>query len=97
MKISMRALNKLTHEELLFVFRMMQKYGGLTVSEEPTPKTTNKNKKRRNNRRPHKKEEINHDDCSPDNPCLYDFKCPSWNKCDDEKFLQFRMIMQKCE
>lgn len=91
MNISLRAINNLSREEIVFVFAMMQKYGGLDKAP-----NRSKNNKKRNNHKP-RKQKNNHDKCSTTNPCLYDFNCSHWDKCEDEKFLQYRLIMQKCE
>ena len=85
MNISFRAMSNLSREEMVFIFAMMQKYGGLV--------NKSKNNKKRNNH----KQKNNHDKCSSNVPCLYNFNCPYWDKCEDEKFLQYRLIMQKCE
>lgn len=90
MNISLRAISNLSHEEMRFIFSMLQKYG---KSKQPN---RSKNNKKRNNYKQHKQKN-NHDKCSTNLPCLYDFDCPYWDKCEDEKFLQYWLIMQKCE
>ena len=104
MNISLKRLKSLTAEEITFVFAMMSKYGGLKVEEQPVHNNNNhnnhnNNKNRKNNNRTKKPPRIikNHDNCTSNELCLYDFDCPGWEKCDDEKFLQYRLIIKKCE
>ena len=107
MNITLKGLNSLTAEEMTFVVAMMQKYGGLKIEDLQLPHNTNNNAnntnnnkkkpKHRNSQKKPPKIVKNHDGCTSKEPCLYDFDCPGWEKCDDDKFLQYRLIIKKCE
>lgn len=87
MQISMKMVKNLTVTETFFIYAMIESY----------KKTKNKNTQSTKNKRKKNAMIHNHENCKPDNPCLFDFKCPAWEKCTDEKFIQYRLIMQKCE
>lgn len=101
MNIILKRLKSLDLAEMTFVISMMGKYGGLKIEEsQPVHTNNNNNKKKakyRNNQKKPPKIIKNHDDCTSKEPCLYDFDCPGWEKCDDDRFLQYRLIIQKCE
>lgn len=92
MELSLKKLLALKHEEVVFVFSMMRKYGGMTAIEENAkPK---KYKGKNNNRRNQKpKKEVDTSDKTK--PNLSDFTDPKWEKCTDEKFLTYREIMER--
>jgi len=99
MNITLKGLKSLTAEEMIFVVAMMNKYGDLKIEELQQPHNTNNKKKtnHRNNQKKTPKIVKNHNDCTSKEPCLYDFDCPGWEKCNDDKFLQYRLIIKKCE
>jgi len=102
MNITLKGLKSLELAEMVFVVAMMKKYGDLKIEDlqiQNTP-NNNKNNNKNNNRnkkkiKPPPKIVKSHDNCTE--PCLYDFDCPKWEKCADDKFLQYRLIMNKCE
>ena len=85
MKILIKRVKNLTPAETLFVFGMLNTYSKKTS-----------NKKSKNNERK-KKKPVTHDECTPDKPCLFDLDCPAWNNCTDDKFIQYRIILEKCK
>lgn len=85
MKISMKMVKKLTPVETFFVYSMIE-----TFKKSKKKMSNYKNKRRI-------KVKTNHDNCTSDSPCLFDFDCPAWKDCKDEKFIQYRLIMKKCE
>lgn len=107
MNITLKRFKSLHLSEMTFVISMMGKYGGLKIEEPQSTynnnnnnNNTNNNKKKtkyRNNQKKPPKIIKNHDDCTSKEPCLYDFDCPGWEKCEDDKFLQYRLIIKKCE
>lgn len=97
MKLSLRLLMSISHEELVFVFSMMRKYGGMS---DPVIRASNKhNKNKHSNHNTIKKQKcpFDKDKCNAKLPCLYDFTCPVWDKCQDDHFLAYREIIKSCE
>lgn len=99
MNISLKKFKSLDSDELQFLYCMMVSYGEMSEIDDSVPPPPPKNNKNRNNKnrnnnykkkktRPFKKR----DKTKPD---LYNFDDPLWEKCEDEKFLAYKELMEK--
>lgn len=94
MNIDIKKFASLTSDEIQFLYCMMVAYGEMPnfVETPPQSKNNRTNKNRKNNykakSRPFKKK----DNTKPD---LYNFNDSLWEKCEDKKFLAYRIIMEK--
>ena len=89
MKIYIKRLFNLSMEETTFIFSMMRKYGGMG-----NPSLEIETNRRNGNNKKHQRKTIS-SPCDPNVPSLYDFNCKKWDTCVDDKFLQYRLIMEK--
>lgn len=99
----MKKFTLLSGDEIQFLYCMVVTYGEMPEFDDsvppPPPKNNrnnrnnkNGNKNRNNNykkkKRPFKKRDMT-------KPDLYDFNDPLWEKCKDEKFLAYKIIVEK--
>ena len=77
----MKDFNKLSYEEVYFLFCMLKKYNII-------PQKTRKNPR-------HKKQ--NGCKTKQSTPNLCDLNCKSWDQCEDENFLLYKVILEKIQ
>ncbi len=90
MEISLRKLSRLSLDETIFIFSMMRKYGGM-----PEVKPDQQQKKSRGNNNKRRTSTKKVDTSDKTKPNLFDFTDPKWEKCEDEKFLAYKEIMER--
>jgi len=93
MNIDIEKFTSLSSDELQFLYCMMVAYGEMpNFVEAPPQSKNNRNKNRNRNNKPKSRPFKKKDKTKPD---LYDFSDPKWKKCEDEKFLAFKELMEK--
>lgn len=77
----MKDFNKLSYEEVYFLFCILKKYNII-------PHNTRKN---------HRNKKQNGSKSKQQNPNLCDITCKSWDQCEDENLLLYKVILEKIQ